>query len=140
MTQEVCSLSYLDEVEGENVEAEEQPEWMGKLVRYLEGGELSPDPLDARKVRRQSTNYLVMERVLYKRGKTHSSLRCLTPSEATQMLRDVYARYYNSHIGGKALAHMVLRQGYYWRTLKNDAQELVKRYDCFQRMGKALEP
>ncbi|GKV28900.1 hypothetical protein SLEP1_g37888 [Rubroshorea leprosula] len=54
-------------------------------------------------------------------------LRCLTPYEAEYAMREVHEGVCGTHIGGKTLAQKLLRHGYYWPTMVEDAQSYVKR-------------
>ncbi|GKV12323.1 hypothetical protein SLEP1_g23482 [Rubroshorea leprosula] len=54
-------------------------------------------------------------------------LRCLTPYEAEYALREVHEGVCGSHVGARALAHKVLRQGYYWPHMQEDAKKHVQK-------------
>ncbi|KAK3005556.1 hypothetical protein RJ639_016354 [Escallonia herrerae] len=59
-------------------------------------------------------------------------LRCLTPSEANYPLREVHEGICGQHLGVRALAQKVLRQGYYWPTMHRDALDYTKKCDACQ--------
>ena len=52
------------------------------------------------------------------------------------MLREVHEGICGNHIGARALAGKVLRQGYYWPTMLKDATNLVKRCRICQEHAK----
>ncbi|GKV20138.1 hypothetical protein SLEP1_g30300 [Rubroshorea leprosula] len=54
-------------------------------------------------------------------------LRCLTPYEAEYAVREVHERVCGTHISGRTLARKLLRHGYYWPTMVEDAQNYVKK-------------
>ncbi|GKV36665.1 hypothetical protein SLEP1_g44771 [Rubroshorea leprosula] len=54
-------------------------------------------------------------------------LRCLTPYEAEYAVREVHEGVCGTHIGGRTLAQKLLRHGYYWPTMVEDAQNYVKK-------------
>ncbi|KAI3448680.1 hypothetical protein Pfo_005345 [Paulownia fortunei] len=54
-------------------------------------------------------------------------LKCLTPSKANYILKKIHEGIYGNHLGDKALAVEVLRQGYFWPTMLNYAMDLVQR-------------
>ncbi|GKV20210.1 hypothetical protein SLEP1_g30368 [Rubroshorea leprosula] len=54
-------------------------------------------------------------------------LRCLTPYEAEYALREVHEGVCGNHVGARTLAHKVLRQGYYWPNMQEDAKKFVQR-------------
>lgn len=60
----------------------------------------------------------------------------LCPSEANYTLREVYEDICGRHIGGRSLAYKILRQGFYWPSIMNDAISFVQKYDWCQRFAK----
>jgi hypothetical protein len=73
--------------------------------------------------------------VLYKRSFSLPYLRCLRPSEADYVLREVNEWICGNHLGGRSLAQKVLRQGYYRPSHQEDATALVHRCEKFQRQA-----
>ncbi|GKV40900.1 hypothetical protein SLEP1_g48494 [Rubroshorea leprosula] len=86
------------------------PSWTTPLINYLQSGEL-PEDQSAAKVIKSSMPLL----------------RCLTPYEAEYAVREVHEGVCGMHIGGKTLARKLLRHGYYWPTMVEDAQNYVKK-------------
>ncbi|GKV18246.1 hypothetical protein SLEP1_g28653 [Rubroshorea leprosula] len=64
---------------------------------------------------------------LYKRAASMPLLCCLTPYEAEYAVREVHEGVCGMHIGGKTLARKLLRHGYYWPIMVEDAQNYVKK-------------
>ncbi|GKV16944.1 hypothetical protein SLEP1_g27510 [Rubroshorea leprosula] len=54
-------------------------------------------------------------------------LRCLTPYEAEYAVREVHEGVCGTHIGDRTLALKLLRHGYYWPTMVENAQNYVKK-------------
>ncbi|KAI0513923.1 hypothetical protein KFK09_009955 [Dendrobium nobile] len=79
------------------------------------------------RLRRQASNFTIINGELYKRSFTGPYLKCLPPSEANYALREVHSGICGEHLSGRALAQKVLRQGFYWPTIKQDALELVRK-------------
>ena len=50
-------------------------------------------------------------------------------------MREIHEGICGNHAGGQALAHKVLRQGYYWPTMKKNAAGFVRRCDKCQRFS-----
>ena len=73
--------------------------------------------------------------VLYKRSFSLPYLRCLRPSEADYVLREVHEWICGNHLGGRSLAQKVLRQGYYRPSHQEDATALVHRCEKCQRQA-----
>lgn len=110
-----------------------EPSWMDELVSYLQNEALPNFELEARRIRRQASRYILYEGKLYRKSFTSPLLRCLHPSEADYTMREVHEGICRSHLGGRALAYKILRQGYYWPTLQKDASDFVRRCDRCQR-------
>ncbi|XP_052297233.1 uncharacterized protein LOC127902365 [Citrus sinensis] len=105
---------------------EQKCSWMDPIISYLRDGVLPPDKLRAREVRAQASRYTMIDGVLYRRGYTLPFLRCLDEDDADYVLREVHEGICGNHSGGRSLAHKVLRQGYFWPTMYQDAQEKTR--------------
>ncbi|XP_065012910.1 uncharacterized protein LOC135641476 [Musa acuminata AAA Group] len=88
-----------------------------EMLRFKRDGTLPPDEATARRLRRTYAWYSEMDGRLYKRSFTYPLLRCLEPDEARTVLAEVHEGVCGEHIGGRTLAHKILRQGYYWPTM-----------------------
>ncbi|KAI3451561.1 hypothetical protein Pfo_008226 [Paulownia fortunei] len=85
---------------------EEKYDWRTNILKYLREGKL---PQNKREARAYSTPYL----------------RCLSQEEGAYVLREIHEGGCGSHGGGRALACKMTRVGYFWPSLKDDAQHLV---------------
>ena len=74
-----------------------------------------------------------MSSQLYKRSFSLLLLKYLGLTHIDYALKEVHEEIYGNHLGGKSLAYKVLRQGYYWPTMKKDAAELIRRYEPCQK-------
>ncbi|GKU91872.1 hypothetical protein SLEP1_g5686 [Rubroshorea leprosula] len=103
------------------------PSWTTPLISYLQSGELPEDQSIAKLVRRRAAHFTLIDNQLYKRAASMPLLRCLTPFEAEYAVREIHEGVCGTHIGGKTLARKLLRHGYYWPTMVEDAQSYVKK-------------
>ncbi|GKV24654.1 hypothetical protein SLEP1_g34238 [Rubroshorea leprosula] len=103
------------------------PSWTTPLINYLQSGELPEDSSVAKLVRRRAAHFTLVDNQLYKRAASMPLLRCLTPYEVEYAVREVHEGVCGTHIGGKTLARKLLRHGYYWPTMVEDAQIYVKK-------------
>ncbi|XP_024029260.1 uncharacterized protein LOC112093922 [Morus notabilis] len=115
-----------------------QPSWMDPIIRYLVSGELPEDRRQAQKMKYQAARYTMHDNLLYRRGYSTPLLRCLGTEEAKMVLSEVHDGVCGNHAGGQSLAYKILRQGYYWPSLKKDAAEYVKRCESCQRYAPTL--
>ena len=81
----------------------------------------------------QATRYTMHDNLLYRRGFLTPLLRCLGAEEAERVLSEVHDGVCGNHAGGQSLAHKILRQGYYWPSLRKDAAEYAKKCESCQR-------
>ena len=81
------------------------------------------DQKEAQNIRYHSAIYLLNEEKLYKKSHSLPLLKCLRPSEANYALREVHEGICENHIGKRALAYKILKQGYYWPIMQKDSED-----------------
>ena len=113
-----------------------KPRWMDPIWDYLIGGLLPNDPKEAAKLRTRLARFTVHKGRLYKPGFFAPILKCIEGRDVDYVLREVHEGVCENHIGARALAGKVLRQGYYWPTMLIDATDLVRRCKIFQEHAK----
>ena len=69
-------------------------------------------------------------------GSLHLSLSASTGKDIEYVLREVHEGICENHIGARALAGKVLRQGYYWPIILKDTTDLVKKCRICQEHAK----
>ncbi|XP_052208820.1 uncharacterized protein LOC127812465 [Diospyros lotus] len=104
----------------------------GRLI-HME--ELPAVPSEARKLKTKAARFIVIGQELYKRGYSVPLLKCLGTREADQALEEVHEGDCGEHLGARALAGKVLRVGFFWATLKQDATRKVRTCDKCQKHG-----
>ncbi|KAK3000909.1 hypothetical protein RJ639_021378 [Escallonia herrerae] len=114
---------------------EQEPCWMDTIVTYLSTGELPSERHEARNLRVKAARYALVEGTLYKKSFSLPYLRCLRPSKSLYALQGVHEGTCGQHLGGRTLAHKILRQGYYWPTMQRDAVEFTRRCDKCQKFA-----
>ncbi|RDX67749.1 Tf2-11, partial [Mucuna pruriens] len=108
---------------------------MTPILKYIQDNYTPDDARQARKIVREATKYVVVDRHLYRRGFALPLLRCVDESEAEYVIREVHEGICGTHIGGRALASKIVRAGYYWPTMRNDCLNFVRRCDTCQRFA-----
>ncbi|XP_022848720.1 uncharacterized protein LOC111371032 [Olea europaea var. sylvestris] len=116
-------------------ETQGRPTWMQPILAYLKDQVHPANKHEAYKLRRRLAHFLFIDDVLYKRSFSSPLLRCMGGEEATYILREVYEGVCGNHSGGLSLAQKILRQGYYWPTLKKYALQFVGKCDKCQRFS-----
>ena len=115
---------------------ESVPSWMDSIWNYIIDGSLPDDPKEAAKIRARSARFTNHKGSLYKRGFFTPFLKCIAGEDTRYVLREVHEGICGNHIGARALAGKVLRQGYYWPTILKDATDLVKKSRICQEHAK----
>ncbi|XP_065020515.1 uncharacterized protein LOC135645761 [Musa acuminata AAA Group] len=87
--------------------------WVQEMLRFKRDGALPDNETTARRLRRTQAWYVEEEGRLYKRSFSRPLLRYLEPNEARTILSDMHEGACGEHICERALAHKILRQGYY---------------------------
>ncbi|XP_074323487.1 uncharacterized protein LOC141660402 [Apium graveolens] len=112
----------------EVLEIENNPNWMTQFINYLEKGELPEDKGKAQRLKAKATKNFIEEGILSRRTFSSPILKCIGPGEAQYCLMEVHEGICGDHMSAKALAHKIIRQGYYWPTIHRDAIDFVKKY------------
>ena len=108
-----------------------EPSWMDPIWDYITYGRLPDDLKEAAKIRTRSARFTNHKGSLYKRGFFTPIPKCIAGKNIEYVLREVHEGVCGNHIGARALAGKVLRQGYYWPTILRDASDLVRRCKIF---------
>ncbi|XP_074346342.1 uncharacterized protein LOC141685117 [Apium graveolens] len=126
---EIQEIPSIPEIEIMQVDEAPKETWMTPILAYVREGTLPEDKFKARRLRYQAARYVIYDEVLYKRGFNQPLLRCIDEEEGNYILREVHEGICGNHSGGSSLAMKVLRQGYYWPTMKEDAKNFVRACD-----------
>ena len=109
------------------IDSTEQDEtWMTPIARYIQEGVLPVEPRDARTVRRRATSFFFENGQLYKRSFGRPALRCITPEQGLEIIKEIHEGLCGNHQGERTVRHKVLRLGYFWPTIQEQARKFVK--------------
>ena len=75
---------------------------------------------------RNASHYTWVSGDLYRKGLDRTLLRCLELEESEKALAEVHDGICGAHSNGLALARKLLRMGYYWPTMQDDAVRYAK--------------
>ena len=96
-------------------------------------GALPEDPKHAHKVRIQASRFTLIGNDLYRSSFGGPYLRCLIQQEIQYVLSELHEGICGNHSGGRTLAHRAHSQGYYWPTMRQDAEIYVRKCDKCQK-------
>ena len=93
---------------------------MDLIISYLRDGKFPDDKLEVKRLRFKSARYTILQGMLYKRGCTAFYLRCLDSEEVYYVMQEIHESICENHSCGRALAHKIIRPGYYYPSLHDD--------------------
>ncbi|XP_071698620.1 uncharacterized protein [Rutidosis leptorrhynchoides] len=115
---------------------EEERSWMTPIIELLTKGTLPIDLSEARKIKMKAPMYLLDKGVLYRKSFLGPHLRCLNPTQAESIIREVHEGMCALHSGHKTVASKIMRLRYYWPSMYRDAAEESKQgWDCVEGVG-----
>ena len=71
--------------------------------------------------------------MLFKKSLAGLLLRCIESKEAATVMKAMHDGECGNHAGARSLSNKILRTGYYWPTLRFDAQEYTRKCVACQR-------
>ncbi|XP_048496327.1 uncharacterized protein LOC104906710 [Beta vulgaris subsp. vulgaris] len=109
--------------------------WMSPIIEYKKTGQLPIDPLEAKYVKARDKWFELWDGTFYKMAFNRPLLKCISREDGLEVLKELHEGACASHNRGRALGEKVLRTGYYWPTLKEDALLYAKKCNSCQRHG-----
>ncbi|XP_047168236.1 uncharacterized protein LOC124837005 [Vigna umbellata] len=108
----------------------EEGDWRSEIRRLMTKQDAGQPvkSADAKKI----ACYLLVGDDLYRRGFSTPLLKCLGKEEACYVMDELHNGICGFHTGRRTLKARILRVGYYWPTMEEDAKILVQRCLCRQ--------
>ncbi|XP_074323036.1 uncharacterized protein LOC141659984 [Apium graveolens] len=100
---------------------------MTPFINYLDKGELPEDKGKTQRLKAKAAKFFIEEGLLYRKTFSSPILKCVGLKEAKYCLTEVHEGICGDHMSAKSLAHKIIRQGYYWPTIHQDAIEFMKK-------------
>ena len=91
------------------------------------------DKIKARRIRMKVTRFAIIEGILFRKSFSGPLLRCVSKSEATEVLNAIHSGVYGNHSGGRCLAHKAITARYFWPYIMQNAKNFVKRCKKYQK-------
>ncbi|XP_048624081.1 uncharacterized protein LOC111209022 [Brassica napus] len=129
----------MDIDEAEPPSQDDQPtDWRKELIYYLADGLLPTEKWDARRLKRRSAHYVVMDGELHRWTATKVLLKCISGKETRLVMTETHEGAAGNHSGGQALALKVKNLGFYWPTMNADCETYVRKCDKCQRHASTI--
>ena len=100
------------------------PTWTEPYLTYLTRGDLPGEEVLNRRIVRRAKSYTVINGELYERSTTGIFLRCVSPEEGQQILKEIHEGDCGHHASTRSLAAKAFRHGFFWLTALADAERL----------------
>jgi len=112
----------------------EPRDWRFSFIDYALHGLLPDNPKEAASIRRRSLRFYYDPtlKTFYRRSYDGVLLRCLSNSEAQEVLKEAHGGICRAHQPSLKLKDRLQRLGYYWPTMIADAIQYVRRYKACQ--------
>jgi ribonuclease HI len=110
-------------------------DWRAPITLFLQGYYHPSDVNEAKLLKHQSRDFVLIEGQLYKKGVSQPMLKCVTKTEGTQILREVHSGTCGSHSGPRALVAKVIRQGFYWPAIICTANRVTRSCEAYQKFS-----
>ncbi|GKA72189.1 reverse transcriptase domain-containing protein [Tanacetum coccineum] len=104
---------------------EEWESWMTPIHEYLMDETLPAERKKARAIKRKSQRFAIINGIMYKKSFLVLWLRCVGPSQANYVLREIHEGSCSMHAGIRSVVAKALRIGIFCRQDK-DARALIK--------------
>ncbi|XP_021862633.1 uncharacterized protein [Spinacia oleracea] len=113
-------------------------EWYDNIQTYIQTGALPADLAEAKMTKMDAVWYIILWGRLYKKSFSLPFLRCLTAFESARLIEEMHEGTCGNHAGGKPLAIICQRQGYYWPTMLEDCRAYVKKCEKCQKFSAVI--
>jgi hypothetical protein len=110
-----------------NISHVHSEDWRTEIISFLQGNYLSDDEAYNKRIEARARPYVIIEGELYKHGVCSPLLKCLSRAEGIELMKEIHAGLYGSHIGSRPLLGKVFCQGFYWPKAASDAAKLVQK-------------
>jgi ribonuclease HI len=118
-------------------------DWQALITLFLQGYYHPGDVNEVKRLKHRSQDFTLIEGQLYKKGISQPMLKCVTETEGLQILREVHSGTCCSHLGPRALAAKVFRQGFYWPAIICAANRVMRSCEACHKFsphsGKPLQ-
>ncbi|XP_009602961.1 uncharacterized protein [Nicotiana tomentosiformis] len=92
-----------------------------------EYGILPEDKKRSQSLQRKVAHYCLVRGNIYRKMFGGPLARCLGPSQIEYVMREVHEGHCENHAGGRSLVKTLIRAGFYWPKIEEDAESFVSK-------------
>ncbi|XP_013588955.1 PREDICTED: uncharacterized protein LOC106297219 [Brassica oleracea var. oleracea] len=133
----VTDAMHTDEAEPCATESQ-LSDWQEEFIAYLSDGKVPTEKWEARRLKRRSAHYVVMNGDLHRWTATKLLLKCISGDETRLVMAETHEGAVGNHSGGRALALKVKNLNFYWPTMNADCESYVCKCDKCQRHASTI--
>ncbi|XP_074283601.1 uncharacterized protein LOC141608141 [Silene latifolia] len=119
---------------------QQDPDWRVSYINSLRDGTLPEDRKEAQSFRIKASRYIMIDNTLFRKSFIGPYLRCLSKEEAEPVLHDVHGGECGNHARGRSLSNKIMRQRYFWPTMRTDSVNHAKRCESCQKAAPKNPP
>ncbi|XP_056866528.1 uncharacterized protein LOC130512491 [Raphanus sativus] len=120
--------STTDQTDAEMPDRDDTPvDWRTEFLDYLVREELPKDKWAARRLKRRSAHYVIMNDELHRVTANKVLLKCIQGDEVRRVMAETHDGAGGNHSGGRALALKVRSLGFFWPSMNTDCEAYARR-------------
>ena len=109
--------------------------WTETIFAYITDGKLPAEKWAARKIKTQSTRYVLVEGELYKWRFFGPLMTCIEGEKARGIMEEVHSGSCGNHLGGRSLAIKIKRDRHFWPTMVKVCENFARKCEKCQRQA-----
>nr|XP_033516443.1 uncharacterized protein LOC117280807 [Nicotiana tomentosiformis] len=129
---EVQNLTALDQDKHEVSFNNLTWDWRNEIVNFLQYGIVPEGKKESQVLQRKAARYCLIRDNLYRKMFGGPLAMCFGPNQTEYVMREVHEGHCENHAGGRSLVKTLIRAGYYWPKMEEDAKSFVAKYDKWQ--------
>ncbi|GJU86232.1 reverse transcriptase domain-containing protein [Tanacetum coccineum] len=130
---EVLHEKSIAQKEVADIIKEEGENWRLPIREYLLFGTLPKDLQKAIKLRIKAPQYRMIDGSLYRMPYLSPWLRCMGPVQAKSIIQEIHQGSCRMHARSQSVVSKIMKLGYYWPLMHNDAKALIQRLGNYNR-------
>jgi hypothetical protein len=110
-------------------------DWRAPIMAYLRHHYEPDSGAELIKMQQRAKEYQIIGDDIYKTSVTGPPPHCLSKDEGKELLAQTHSGMWRGHIGARALAVKLFRQGFYCPSIIDDASKLVTTCQACQKFS-----
>ncbi|KAJ1700984.1 hypothetical protein LUZ63_000763 [Rhynchospora breviuscula] len=113
----------------------DQEDWRQHFLDYFQQGKLPDNRYIREQIRKRALRFVYVNNTLYWRSYEGAWLRCISKTEAQEIMQEVHSGECGAHQAGSRMRVQIKLMGYYWPTMSSDCENFSKQCHMCQIHG-----